>query len=124
MRNALRAMSVVLVWSYALGAQAPEPPLDDTRLSVHTLVREDVFAGFLRNDVMRLARAERNIDSLLASRPADRPSLLAWQGAAAFSRAIIAQEANQPDAFRQHYARTQQLFGDAMRLGPDAVPVF
>ncbi len=124
MRNMLRGLLVAVAGSFALGAQAPEPPLDDTRLTVHTLVREDVFAGFLRSDVMRLARAERNIASLLASRPADRPSLLAWQGAAAFARAIIAQEANQPDAFLQQYARTQQLFGDAMRLGADTVGVF
>ena len=38
-------------------AQAPEPPLSDTRLTVHTLLREDVFAGFLANDMNRFARA-------------------------------------------------------------------
>ena len=27
-----------------------------------------------------MARAEKNADLLLASRPADRPALLAWQG--------------------------------------------
>jgi hypothetical protein len=28
-------------------AQAPGPPLSDSRLSVSTLVREDIFAGFI-----------------------------------------------------------------------------
>jgi hypothetical protein len=115
---------LLMVLSVTAAAQAPEPPLDDTRLTVHTLVREDIFAGFLRNDVARLARAEKNLELLLASRPAERPSILAWQGSAAFTRAVLAQEASQPEAFRQQYARTQQLFGEAMKLGPDAVGVF
>jgi hypothetical protein len=115
---------LLIVMSVPAVAQAPEPPLQDTRLSVHTLVREDIFAGFLRNDAARLARAEKNLDLLLASRPAERPSILAWQGSAAFTRAVFAQEGNQPDVFRQQYTRAQQLFADAMRAGPDAVPVF
>ena len=36
-----------------LPAQAPESPLDDTRLTVSTLLREDVFAGFQQNDLAR-----------------------------------------------------------------------
>ncbi len=55
----------------AIAAQAPEPPISDTRLTVNTLVREDVFAGFLQNDLARLTRAEKNIELLLASRPAE-----------------------------------------------------
>ena len=53
-------------------AQAPEPPLHDTRLTVHTLVREDIFAGMLRGDLQRLARAERSLDTVLASLPRAR----------------------------------------------------
>jgi len=105
-------------------AQAPEPPLADTRLTVHTLLREDVFAGFLQNDLARLARAEKNIDLLLVSRSADRSSLLAWQGGTELTRAAQAIEAKQSDQFRAHYRRAVELFAEARMLGPTNVAVF
>ena len=110
--------------SSAVPAQAPEPPLADTRLSVHTLVREDIFAGFLQNDMDRLARAERNVERLLESRPADRAPLLAWQGSAALTRAAVANEASDGAQFRQRYRRALDLFNEAASLGPADVGVF
>ena len=86
-RTFLIAVAFVAI-STAVPAQAPEPPIADTRLTVHTLVREDIFAGFLQNDLVRLARAEKNIELLLASRPDARPGLLAWQGGTALTRAV------------------------------------
>ena len=53
-------------------AQAADPPLDERQLTIHTLVREDVFAGWRSDDMERLARGERNIDKLLESRPESR----------------------------------------------------
>ena len=73
MTRTLLILAVLVAISAAVPAQAPEPPIADTRLTVHTLVREDIFAGFLQNDLTRLARAEKNIELLLASRPAERP---------------------------------------------------
>lgn len=108
----------------SVSAQAPEPPLSDTRLTVHTLLREDIFAGFLQNDLVRLARAERNVDLLLASRPADRAPLVAWQGSIALTRAAQAHEAGQADQFRQHYRRGMDLFTEAMKTAPETVGVF
>ena len=105
-------------------AQAPEPPLADTRLTVHTLLREDIFAGFLQNDLTRLARAEKNAEVLLANRSAERPAVLAWQGSIALTRAAMANEANQADQFRTFYRRAQDLFGEAMKVAPDNVGVF
>jgi hypothetical protein len=32
-------------------AHSPDPLLSETRLSVHTLVREDIFAGFTNNNM-------------------------------------------------------------------------
>jgi tetratricopeptide (TPR) repeat protein len=115
---------VLVMISAAVPAQAPEPPVADTRLTIHTLVREDIFAGFLQNDLTRLARAEKNIELLLASRPADRAGLLAWQGSTALTRAVNANDARQSDQFRQHYRRSQDLFAEAMKLGPNDVGVF
>ena len=45
---------VALVVIAAPAAQSPGDVLADTRLSVHTLLREDVFAGFRNDDLTRL----------------------------------------------------------------------
>jgi tetratricopeptide (TPR) repeat protein len=124
MTRIVLTLVAVAAISAAVPAQAPEPPLADTRLTVHTLLREDVFAGFLQSDLARLARAEKNADVLLASRPAERAVVLAWQGGMALTRAALAYEANEPEQFRQHYRRAQGLFADAMTLGPENVGVF
>jgi tetratricopeptide (TPR) repeat protein len=124
MRRTLLIFVALVAISAAVPAQAPEPPLADTRLTVHTLLREDIFAGFLQSDLTRLSRAEKNADLLLTSRPAERAEILAWQGGMALTRAALASEANQPDQFRQHYERSQSLFAEAMKLGPESVGVF
>lgn len=124
MRTTLLAMGFVTAISAAIPAQAPEPPLADTRLTVHTLVREDIFAGFLQNDQTRMARAEKSLEQLLASRPAERASVLAWQGSIALTRAALANEAKQPERFRQQYRSALDLYAEAMTLGPDNVGVF
>ena len=115
MKRPLLTLGFFAVISAALPAQTPEPPIADTRLTVHTLVREDIFAGFLQNDLARLARAEKNIELLLASRPGDRASLLAWQGSTALTRAVVANDAGLADQFQQHYRRALDLFAEAMR---------
>ena len=124
MARTLLIAAVFVAISSAVPAQAPEPPIADTRLTIHTLVREDIFAGFLQNDLVRLARAEKNIELLLASRPDARPGLLAWQGGTALTRAVNAYEAKQSDQFQQQYRRAQALFAEAMKLGPEDVGVF
>lgn len=123
MPRTLLTVALVAI-SAAVPAQSPEPPIADSRLTVHTLLREDIFAGFLQGDVARMARAEKNAELLLASRPSERPSILAWQGSIALTRAAMANDARQPDQFRQHYQRAQALFTEAMKLGPDNVGVF
>ena len=117
-------MCVAVALTSAVAAQAPEPPLAETRLTVHTLLREDIFAGFLQNDLARVARAEKNIDQLLASRPNERASIIAWQASTQLTRAAQAHEANRPDQFRQHYRRALELFAEARALGPANVGVF
>jgi len=124
MGKLLLTLVLVCLVSPSVPGQTPDPPLADTRLTVHTLVREDVFAGFLQGDQARLARAERNIEQLLASRPADRAPLLAWQGSAVLTRAAMALEAGQKAQFTQQYQRASDLFAEAIRLGPEEVSVF
>jgi len=112
---AAAAALAVLAGSVAL-AQAPEAPLDDTRLTVHTLLREDVFAGFIGGDMERLARGEKNIDLLMEKRPADRAALVAWKASTILYRAIVAHEAKQRDKFDKHYAQALDLYAQARKL--------
>jgi len=94
-------------------AQTPEPPLSDTRLTIHTLVREDIFAGFLSNDMDRFARGEKNIQLLLEKRPAEKSDLLAWQAGATMFRAVTAYENNQKDEFQKKYKLALDQFAQA-----------
>jgi hypothetical protein len=99
-------------------AQSSQPPLGDKRLTVHTLLREDIFAGFLSDDMERFSRGERNVDLLLEQRPADRATLLAWKGGATLYRAVIAYEAKRQDEFEQKYKQALGYFDEAAKLGP------
>jgi hypothetical protein len=121
----LRAKSTLLViaLSVVVSAQAPEPPLSDKRLTVHTLLREDVFAGFLANDLTRFERGERNIETLLKERPEERANLLAWQGGASLYRAVRAHEAGNANEFERQYQRVRSAFAEALKAssGNDGV---
>lgn len=121
----LACLPVLAAALLTAGAQPPHaPPPDDTRLSIHTLVREDVFAGVLDGDADRLARGERSIEALLERRPADKPGLLAWKGGATLYRAVVAHEAGRTREFRETYARAIDLLARAKKLGPtDPGPV-
>ena len=96
-------------------AQSQEPPLSDTRLTVHTLVREDVFAGFMANDMVRFARAERNIEQLLKDRPDQRGNLLAWKGSAAMLRAVLAHESGNNGEFLKRLEAARAAFAEAAK---------
>ena len=113
MRPLVVAFVVVLT---ASPTQSPDALLSDTRLTVHTLVREDVFAGFLENKVDRLAQAESNIDKLLQSRPGERANLLAWRSGAALYRAVVAHEAGNSADFRRYLAVATEGFAEAVTL--------
>ena len=113
----VKRIIIALALATAVFAQSPELPLSDTRLTVHTWVREDIFAGFLNNDMERLTRGEKNVERLLETRTAsEKPSLLAWQAGATLHRAVAAFEGKQPDEFQKLYARAQELFAQAKQL--------
>ena len=112
----------VFLVSAAFG-QSPEPPLADTRLSIHTLVREDIFAGWRSDNMERHARGEKNIDELLKLRPAAKADLLAWKGGATLYRAVLAHEANESEKFRRYMRKSLGLFAEARELGPKSAGV-
>jgi hypothetical protein len=115
----MRAMKGVLLAVAVIStaaAQGPEPPIADTRLTVHTLLREDIFAGFLDNNMERMARGEKNVDALLQQRPDQKGNLLAWKGGIALHKAVRAHDAGDAAGFDRHFADARGLFGDAMKL--------
>lgn len=117
-RIKLIVLALVAALATAALAQSPEPPLADTRISVNTLLREDIFAGFISDDMERFARGEKNIQLLIEKRPADKALLLAWQGGATLYRAVRAHENNRADEFQQYYRQATDLFSQARQLGP------
>jgi tetratricopeptide (TPR) repeat protein len=104
--------------SVAMAAQSPEPPLSDNRITIHTLVREDIFAGFLADDMERFTRGEKNIQLLLEQRPAEKADLLAWKGGATLYRAVRALESNKKEEFQKYYGQALELFAQARQLQP------
>lgn len=119
----LKPALLVLVVVASTAAQAPDTLLSDTRLSVHTLVREDIFAGFRNDNVERLSKAERNIEVLLKERPDQRANLLAWKAGAATFRAVRAHESGQAEEFSRRFAEALDGFAAAGKLesGNDGV---
>jgi hypothetical protein len=96
-------------------------PIFDPRLSTGAILREDVFAAYLANDMERLQRAERNLEALLQQRPSQKAGLIAWQASAEIYRAVRAHEENRPDRFEHHNSRARALFSGVARLNPESV---
>ncbi len=118
-KGALLAIAVVTT----AAAQPPEIPLTDTRLTVHTLLREDIFAGFMDNDTERMARGEQNLEQLLQLRPEQRGNLLAWKAGIAMQRAVRAHETGKPEDFTRYFKEARDTFASARQLssGNDGV---
>jgi hypothetical protein len=111
--------AIVLVTITAVAvAQSPEPPLSDTRISVNTLVREDIFSGLLTDNIERFSRGEKNIDLLLETRASEKPTLLAWKALTKLYRAVRANDAGRTEEFQQYYKQALDFFSKAWELGP------
>lgn len=55
MSTLTRALLASMLVVVTPAAQAPDPLLSDTRLTVHTLLREDIFAGFRNGNMVPAA---------------------------------------------------------------------
>ena len=114
MRAAKCALAVFAVMVTA-AAQSADPPLSDSRLTVHSLVREDLFAGFLDNNMTRFERGEQSVATLLTERPSEKANLLAWKAGASMYRAVVAHEAGKPADFQRYLAEARKGFAEAAR---------
>jgi hypothetical protein len=114
----MKHASVWLLFALAACSRAQNVATFDPQLRVSTLVREDLFAGFLTNDMQRLAVAEKNLEVLLQERPKAKPEIMAWQAGAALFHATLAHEQGQPAEFDRQYKRTADLFEQAGTAAP------
>jgi tetratricopeptide (TPR) repeat protein len=119
----LKTAILVFVVVAAAAAQSPDSLLSETRLSVHTLLREDIFAGFLDNNMERFSKAEANIEILLKQRPDQRGNLLAWKAGAATYRAVRAHEAGQAGEFGRRFTEALDGFAAAAKVDSAGVGV-
>ena len=113
--NSLIKILLVCAFVTVVVAQTPQIPLADSRLTVHTLVREDIFAGFLADDMKTFERGEKNIELLLNQRPDQKGNLLSWKGGALLYRAVVANENNRPEEFKRLYQQSLDAFAEAAK---------
>ena len=120
----IKRLLVVAMLATVVAAQSVEPPLADNRLTIHTLLREDIFSGFLADNMEQFSRGERNIDLLLEKRPTQKGNLLAWKGGATLYRAVRAYENKQNDEFQKYYDQALAFFAEAEKQpsGNDGLP--
>jgi hypothetical protein len=114
----IRRFAGVCVGSIIAQTSPVSSSVHDPRLTVHTLVREDIFAGFIINDQARLANGERTLDRLLIERPGAKADIVGWQGWAALTRAVYAHE--QKNEFAHYYRKASDLYAEAPRLAPNS----
>ncbi len=92
---------------------------NDPRLTVHTIVRENIFAGYMVKDMIRLAKGEAMLEQLDKERPDQRQHVRAWQGGAATFRAVLAYENGDRATGDRLYSIAQSRFDEALKLGPN-----
>jgi hypothetical protein len=93
-------------------------PLEDNRLAISTLVREDYFAGFIDKDMARHERAMAATETLLKTRPErDRPGLLAWKAGGLMFKAALANEAGKKAEYKTLLTEAQATLAEARKLG-------
>ncbi|CAN5255927.1 hypothetical protein BH11PSE2_BH11PSE2_18900 [soil metagenome] len=124
----MRTLAGVALAALLAGTVAAQPavnrPLEEKRLSASTLVREDIFAGFMQNDMKALARGEASVETLLTQRPEEKAGLLSWRAGATIYRAVLAKEAGRNREYKTLYGKAiADLDAAAALKSPDgAVP--
>lgn len=110
---------VLLLAFVAIAAWAARKPAN---VSPSIWVREDLFAGYLSNDMEKFARGERKVDQLLAENP-NLPGVRAWKASTQFFRAIGSLEAGDRAAFDAQFKEVIDTFEKLTRESPKDVTV-
>lgn len=111
----MRPFVTVLLLTLPLAAQ------DDPRLSIHTLVREDIFAGWMANDMARMERGEAKAKELIAARPQEKAVGQIWLVGGQLHRATLAREKGDMAAYAKHYAAAMELATEAWKSNDGGV---
>jgi len=108
------ALTVLVLLGCAAVAQQDEKP---EKLSVHTWVREDVFAGFMVNDMERFEKGVAKLERHLAKNP-EAATALAWLGGTELYRAVLAHEAGRGSETETRCKKAMELFARAYSISP------
>lgn len=92
-------------------------------LTIHTWVREDIFAGWMAKDPESLARGERKLDHFLASNP-NHSSALAWKFLATHYYMRDAMAKGNHAEYGKRLSESKQLREKAIAADPNNVAVY
>lgn len=92
---------------------------NDPRLTVHTIVREDIFAGYLQKDMARFEKGEKKLEELFNERPNQRHHVVVWQASSTLYRALLAYQDGKSADGDRYYALAQERFEAASKLAPN-----
>jgi hypothetical protein len=107
----IRIMFVALLGAACL------PAADDLakpdKMTIHTWVREDIFAGWMAYDGARLENGLRKVERYLQDRPNDA-NALAWKYLALTYRMREARKKGDDEAYRRHLAEAKDVHKQAL----------
>lgn len=86
---------------------------------VGTWVREDIFAGFMTNDMVRFEAGMRKLDDLIAVNP-DVPNVIAWRAGTKLFLSVRAYEAGRKEQFEKTYETAVADLARARKLSADS----
>ena len=95
----------------------------DSKLPIHTLVREDFFAGLLAGDMQTLARGEAKLQELKTTRPEDLAVIQAWESEPIALRATLAYKDGKSAEGDRLFAAAWELQSSALAASPKATGV-
>lgn len=113
----MRLPLLLLLTSLLVAAQ-PKP----ANMRVSTWVREDIFAGFMDNDMARHAIGVKKLEAILAANP-KAADAIAWQGGSELLYAVRAHDAGDAEGFNANYAKANGSFARAAALAKE-IPAY
>jgi hypothetical protein len=93
----------------------------EQRMSLHWLVREDIFSGLLANDRARLEKGAKTLDAVASFYPP--VDVTAWRGSIELMRAVWAHEDGKTEDFRRHYAISMAYFDECRNLSNEKTAI-
>jgi hypothetical protein len=102
---------------------APLMAIDDSKLTVHTLVREDIFAGLLAGDMETHDRGMAKLKELRKTRPAELATIDSWESLGLSLHAANAWKAGKKEEARKLFDQAWELQTKALAAEPKDVGV-